>query len=173
MRWALSLSVIATVAAIALGGCGDAPPPPPPPVDAGACGTGPGSALAGTGTTRFSPFAATGGELEIVRGAQGGIHVLVAFRPIAMDLRITVDYSLREASSEAEVAPTIARSLDPSGFTRDADGYVRLGDLLVLDWLVPRVEDFVGRAVRLRVDARSADGSHACPEALVTLVDRI
>lgn len=158
---------------LALAGCGDdAVPPTPPPLDAGACGTGPGTAVAGTGTTRFRPLAATGGELEIVRGAQGGIHVLVGFRPIAMDLRTTAIYSLLEQSTDAEVAPSVARSLDPSGFTRDADGYVRLGDLLVLDNMVPRVEDFVGRTVRLHVEVTSADGSHACPEAVVLLVDR-
>lgn len=161
-------------AAIGVAGCGNGDvPPSPPPVDAGACGSGPGSAVAGTGTTRFAPFFATGGELEIVRGAQGGIHVLVGFRPVGMDLRITVVYALLEQGTEVEVAPAITRSLDPSGYTRDADGYMRLGDLLVLDNMVPRVEDFVGRTVRLRLDVVSADGSHACPESVVTLVDRV
>jgi len=157
-------------------GCGDpsAVPPTPPPLDGGLpCGTGPGMVVPGTGTARFEPLPATGGELEIVRGAQGGIHVLVGFRPIDTELTVSVVYSLHELGRETEIALPVSRALNPGGFTRDATGYVRLNDLLVLDNMTPRVEDFVGRSGTLRVELASVDGTHACPEVDVTLVDRI
>jgi len=146
--------------------------PDDPPVPVG-CGSGNGAVEVGTGAIGFVPLPAAGGSLDIVRGAQGGIHVLVGFRASGIDLHMTARYSLLDASSDdvVGVAP-YEIALGPSAFRIDDDGegIVRLGDLLVLDWLEARVADFDGRGVRLEVEAFSADGSYACDVRSATLV---
>jgi hypothetical protein len=117
---------------------------------------------------RFVRLPREGGELPIVRGSQGGIHVLVGFRPRAMPLTLTATYRLVDpATGEALGSPTV-RLLSPGLYRVDAEGPARIDDLLVLDPDAPRVADFTGREARLEVEA-VAVGACAHDTRLVTL----
>ena len=145
-------------------GCG----PPAAPDAGGGCGTGPGSVEAARGGLRAMALPSTGGELPIVLGSQGGIHVVVAAWVRDMDLEMTLRYRLEDAGGlvgEETVLPLRAALFAPDGAR-----YVRHPDLVVLDNETPRVEDFAGRTVDLVAEAVSVDGSHACDRRSVTLL---
>lgn len=136
---------------------------------AGACGTGPGSVTVARGGSRLHELPERGGELPIVLGSQGGIHVLVGFRVRDMDLNMDVVYRLVDAETEATVGTPTELRLRPALFTTDSSGRIRNPDLIVLDNEEPRVEAFAGREVRLELEAVS-DDSHACDARVVTLM---
>ncbi|MCB9591374.1 MAG: hypothetical protein H6719_01470 [Sandaracinaceae bacterium] len=154
MRLALALT-------IALGACS-----PPGPTE---CGTGSGSVEVGRGGSRIRSLPPSGGELDIVRGSQGGIHVLVGAWVEGMDLDLTLSYRLEEAGelvgAPSEI-PLRAALFAPAG-----ERYVRHPDLIVLDNFSPSVDQYVGRTVDLTAEAVSADGSHACDTRSVVLTD--
>lgn len=149
---------------------------PPGPVDAGdgatgACGSGPGQIEVGYGGSRLRALPPTGGELAIVRGAQGGIHVLVGAWVEDMDLELELRYRLEDAADGSPVGVETVLRLTPPLFSPDGSRYVRHPDLVILDNEMPRVEDYVGRTVLLQAEAISVDGSHACDVREVTLVE--
>ncbi|HJL20269.1 MAG TPA: hypothetical protein RMH99_31670 [Sandaracinaceae bacterium LLY-WYZ-13_1] len=151
--------------AILIGSCG-----PPAGADGGAgCGTGPGTVEVGAGGSRLRALSERGGELSIIRGAQGGIHVVVGAWVADMDLELELRYRLTDAGTP--VGDETVRDLAPGLFAPDGDRWVRHPDLVVLDDDEPRVDDFAGRRLTLEVEARSVDGSHACDRREVTLVD--
>lgn len=147
---------------------------PPGPADGGAvgeCGTGPGRVEVGYGGSRLRALPPTGGELAIVRGAQGGIHVLVGAWVEDMDLQMELRYRLEDATDGTLVGSETVLRLTPPLFAPDGTRYARHPDLVILDNETPRVEDFVGRTVLLHAEAVSVDGSHACDAREVTLVE--
>jgi hypothetical protein len=154
-----------------LASCG----PPTPGADAGdaeaGCGTGPGSIEVGVGGSRLRPLPAEGGELPIVRGAQGGIHVVVGVWVRDLDLDLELRYRLEDASGALVGEETVLPELTPGLFSPDGARYQRHPDLVVLDNDAPRVDDFAGRTLTLRAEARSRDGSHACDARQVVLTD--
>ena len=89
-----------------------------------------------------------GGELDIVRGSQGGIHVVVAAWVRDMDLDMTLRYRLEDAAGAVVGEPTEIR-LRAALFAPDGARFVRHPDLLILDNEMPRVEDFAGLEVDL------------------------
>ncbi|MEZ4340139.1 MAG: hypothetical protein R3B82_26250 [Sandaracinaceae bacterium] len=139
---------------------------PPPPSE---CGTGGGSVEVGRGGSRLRSLPATGGELDIVRGSQGGIHVVVGAWVEGMDLEMTMTYRLEE-DGEVIGTPTSVPLRDAL-FVPAGTRWVRHPDLVVLDNLSPSVERFAGHTVDLTVEAVSVDGSHACDTRSVTLTD--
>ena len=155
---------------ILLGGLGlagacaadDATPP-------GACGTGPGVVEVGQGGSRLRDLPREGGELGIVLGSQGGIHVLVGFRVRDMDLTMRIVYRLVDPATEEIVGTPTELELRRALFTTDGVDTIRNPDLVVLDGEAPRVADFAGRVVRLELEAVSAD-SYACDARTATLV---
>lgn len=159
----LALALWAVLAA-----CG----PATPALDAG----GPGDAACLSGRVevggsggRFVALPRTGGELDIVLGPQGGIHVLVGFRLTDLPLELTATYRLRDPATGADVAPPTLRALGPGLYRSDATGLVRVDDLIVLDNDVPRVEDFAGRELSLELEVVTASGLCAGDQRLVTL----
>ena len=143
--------------------------------DAAACGVGPGTVEVGEGGARWSPLPASGGEMEIVRGAQGGIHVLVGFTARDMDLNMTAHYELNDPAMDgATVGIPTDLELRPTLFSADGSGgSIRNPDLVILDNEMPSFERFVGRELRLSVRAVSGDGTRACDVRTVTLVNEI
>ena len=137
--------------------------------DATECGRGPGVVQVGQGGSRLRALPETGGELPIVLGSQGGIHVLVGFRARDMDLEMDVEYRLVDPGSQEVVGTPTTLALRPTLFSREGADAVRNPDLVVLNNEEPRVEDFAGRVVRLELEAMSAD-SHACDAREVTLL---
>jgi hypothetical protein len=105
---------------------------------------------------RFVRLPREGGELPVVRGSQGGIHVLVGFRPRAMPLTVTATYRLVDPATGAILGNPTVRMLGPGLYRVDAEGPARIDDLLVLDPDEPRVADFAGRAARLEVEVVAA-----------------
>lgn len=134
------------------------------------CGTGTGRVQLGEGGSTLIPLPPEGGALEIVRGAQGGIHVLVGFRVWDMELDMTVRYELTDPETGERIGSPTDRALRPSLFTLEGADRVRNPDLVILDNETPRVEDFVGRVAILTLDAVS-ESSHACDTRRVTLID--
>jgi hypothetical protein len=114
------------------------------------------------------PLPETGGELSIVLGAQGGIHVLVGFSVSDMDLEMGATYTLTEAGT-GEVFGTTELALRPTLFSSEMGQTVRNPDLVVLDNENPSVDRFAGRAAVLSLEAISAD-SHACDSREITLI---
>ena len=134
------------------------------------CGTGPGRVEVASGGLRPMRLPASGASLDIVRGSQGGIHVVVAAWVRDMDLAMTMTYRLEDELMGLVGTETSVR-LRSALFAPDGERFVRHPDLLILDNDVPRVEDFAGRTLELVVEAVSDDGSHACDRRTVTLVD--
>ena len=156
---------LAVLLALALSaGCGPMTAP-----DAGSgCGTGPGRVEVARGGSRALALSPEGGELPIVLGSQGGIHVVVAAWVEDMDLDLDLSYRLEDLDG-ALVVPATELDLGPSLFRPDGDRHLRNPDLVVLDDQAARVEDFAGQVLALVAEARSVDGSHACDRRQVTL----
>lgn len=154
--------------AIVLSACGARPAVD----DAGSADSGPcrlGAVEVGGSGGRFIALPTSGGELDIVRGAQGGIHVLVGFRVHDVPLELRATYRLRDALTGSEFAPPTLRMLGPGLYRSDASGVVRVDDLIVLDNDSPRVEDFAGRMVRVELEVLTSTGVCAVDSRLVTL----
>ena len=145
--------------------------PPVCPADGGcACGSAAGAVEVGAGGSRFRSLA-EGDPLTIVRGAQGGIHVVVGARltgvaPDGLELR----YALEDADGGpvgTETRLALDRSLlDPL----PGGGWERHPDLVVLNGAMPDVEGFAGRTVVLRAEAETPDGTRACDARPVVLM---
>lgn len=150
--------------ALVVAGCSDGSPP-----DGNGCGQGPGRVQVGQGGTRFRDLPAMGGELGIVRGSQGGIHVLVAFRTWDMGLIMDVVYRLEDADTGEPMGLTTELMLRPGLFGNDGVSAVRNPDLLILDNEAPSIDRFAGRSARLVLEAVGG-GSHACDARFATLV---
>jgi len=148
-----------------LAGCGS----PPPGLPDASCGTGAGSVEVGQGGSRLRALPAEGGELDIVRGSQGGIHVLVGAWVQGMDLEMTLRYRLEEGGEPVGIETEVP--LRPALFAPSGERFVRHPDLVVLDNDSPDTSGFVGRTVELTAEALSVDGSHACDTRVVTLAD--
>ncbi|RLB48271.1 MAG: hypothetical protein DRJ42_23580 [Deltaproteobacteria bacterium] len=142
--------------------------PQRPDAATSACGDGPGRVTVGEGGSRLRPLPATGGELPIVLGAQGGIHVLVGFSVTGMDLTMGARYRLEDAETGEIVGNATEIALRPSLFSTELGQTVRNPDLLVLDPEAPSVDRFAGRVARLYLEAINAE-SHACDVREVTL----
>lgn len=133
----------------------------------GACVVG-GVEVGGSGG-RFIALPRVGGVLPIVRGSQGGIHVLVGFRPHAMPLTVTATYRLVDEATGEVLGEPVVRALGPGLYRVDAEGPARIDDLLVLDPDEPRVADFSGREASLDVLVVTPSGTCARDARLITL----
>ena len=136
--------------------------------EAGECGAGAGRIEVGAGGSAFSALPDRGADIGIVRGPQGGIHVLVAFRASGLDLNMDVVYRLWDAEAGIVVGSPTALTLRPGLFRREGALAVRNPDLIVLDGSSPDPTPFDGRVLRLEVEAIAAD-AHACDARVVTL----
>ena len=136
--------------------------------DAGSeCGRGPGIVELAQGGSRLRNLA-DGADLPIVRGSQGGIHVLLGFRVRDMELTMNAVYQLRDSETGELVGTPTERALRPTLFSTEGTDTVRNPDLVVLDNGSDDTTDFDGRAVRVELSAVSA-GSHACDAREVIL----
>ncbi len=155
----------AAILTLLVSGCG----PTTVPTDA-SCETERGQVEVGRGGSRLRSLPRTGGEVDIIRGAQGGIHVVVgAWVSADVDLDLTMRYQLVEAGSLLGTETSV--ELRPALFAVDGARFVRHPDLIVLDGFSPSVDRFVGRTADLEVELWSADGTRACDSRTVTLVD--
>ena len=136
--------------------------------DAG-CETGTGAVEVGRGGSRLRRLSTTDPELDIVRGPQGGIHVVVGawVRDVSLDL--TMNYRLSQDGER--VGDETSVELRPALFAPDGERFVRHPDLIVLDNFSPDTSGFAGRTVVLEVEILTDDGTHACDSRMVTLVD--
>jgi hypothetical protein len=128
-----------------------------------------GGVEVGSSGGRFIALPRSGGELPIVRGSQGGIHVLVGFRPRAMPLTVTATYRLVDEATGELLGEPVVRALGPGLYRVDAEGPARIDDLLVLDPDEPRVADFSGREGSLEVLVVTPTGDCARDTRRVTL----
>lgn len=146
---------------------------PSPAIDAGpdapATCAGPGTVEVGRGGSRLRALPPSGGELPIVVGAQGGIHVVVGAWVRGLDLDMVMSYRLEAPADGSRIGDETVVPLSAGLFAPDGDRYARHPDLIVLDNDTPRIDDFAERRVLLRVEARSNDGAHACDVREVTL----
>ncbi len=124
----------------------------------------------GSGGLRLISLPESGGLLPIVRGSQGGIHVVVGAWVRDLPLEMELAYELRDAEDSSPVGLSTVLELTPSLFSADGSRYQRHPDLLVLDNEMADVTPFVGRAVYLQGRAR-AGSEEACDSRLVTLTD--
>lgn len=138
------------------------------PVDAGACSDD-GRVEVGSGGSRLIALPETGGELPIVRGSQGGIHVVVGAWVRDLPLEMELTYRLEDpVTGETLGEPTTLR-LTPSLFRPDGARQQRHPDLIVLSNESPDVTGLAGRAVLLSAEARTA-AERACDLRRVVLV---
>jgi hypothetical protein len=144
-RVRISLAIV-----LACSACGTVAPGDGGP---GACDDG--RVEVGSGGSRLRALPETGGELPIVLGAQGGIHVVVGFWLRELPLDVTARYWLEDPASGELVGTETVLVLGPSFFAPDGARYVRHPDLLVLNNEAPDVAAFAGRTVELHVSATS------------------
>ena len=142
-----------------------------PPVDPEAgCGVGPGSVEVGRVVgSRLESLPLEGGELPIIRGPQGGIHVLVGVWVDGLDLELDLNYRLRDPETGDRIGDETRLALRPSLFDRTGPRPERSPDLLILEEFAAPVEDFAGREAWLEAEAISTEGI-ACDSRRVTLL---
>ena len=138
--------------------------------DAGAGCLDDGRVEVGSGGSRLVRLPESGGELPIVRGSQGGIHVVVGAWVQELPLEMDLTYRLLDARTSDLVGEPTTLRLTPSLFRPDGARHQRHPDLLVLDDESADVAPFVGRTVRLTAEARTTT-ERACDSREVTLVD--
>src|SRR5688572_32556628 len=88
------------------------------------CDRGPGVVEVGRGGSRLRDLPPDGGELPIVLGSQGGIHVLVGFRARDMELEMDVVYRLVDPDTEETVGEPTERRLRAVLFQSDSLGAI-------------------------------------------------
>ncbi len=155
------------LAALLLVGCG--PDPHGPDGGPDVCSAD-GRLEVGSGGARLTALPVSGGELPIVHGPQGGIHVVVGFWARDLPLEMDVTYRLEDATDGGLVGTETMLHLTPSFFSVDGDRYERHPDLVVLDNGSADVTRFAGRTVVLRAQAVTAAGT-VCDARTATLVD--
>ena len=162
--WILSWTWILCALQFAIG-CG-------PIVDADAsCDSTSDRIELGSGGARLVPLPETGGELTIVHGAQGGIHVLVGCWVRDIDLSMDLTYRLEDAVDGAPVGEPTTLRLRAALF-RPAGGRNERGpDLIILNNEAAPVELYRDREVIAVAEARSDDGSFVCDRRRVRIVE--
>jgi len=154
----------------ALTGC---PPPSSPMPDIGPPLIGPDGALlwleVGTGSDRFVPLA-SGAELELVHGSQGGWHVELAVRMTGSDpegsiLRLQVLDEGGVLVAETPIA-IISRRLVREGWT-----WLRTGDIVILS--MPDPPAVLDHDVTVRAVLEIGGAIVAADQRAVHIVDRL
>ncbi len=121
----------------------------------------------GTGLESFEAFSASGPELELVHGPQGGYHVHLSMRvrglePMSLHWQV---FRVEDGRSLANL-PLDAR---PGRFVPVGDALERVGELVILDITGPA--DLVGREVRVDASVRAASGEVASSTITARVVD--
>ncbi len=124
----------------------------------------------GAGGSRLTRLPETGGELPIVHGSQGGIHVVVGVWVRELPLELDLTYRLVDPSTDELVGTPTSLHLTPGLFQPDGARQQRHPDLVILNNEAPDVGAFAGRTVLLTAEV-AASGAHACDTREVTLVD--
>ncbi len=155
------------LAALVFAGCGTGPGRTDGSVDA--CLTD-GRLEVGAGGARLVPLPREGGELPIVHGPQGGIHVVVGFWVRDLPLEMDAAYRLEDPTDASEVGTGTMLHLTPSLLRPDGARYERHPDLIVLNNESADVSPFAGRVLDLQAEVWTTAG-HACDTRTVTLVD--
>ena len=123
----------------------------------------------GVGRTAFASLS-DGDPVELVAGPQGGWHLDVGLRFGAgsahAGFRLVYD-AVRLAGDP--VSYTTVADLGPSAVLDDGDGWVRLGDRVVLDISSPT--DVVGRVLVVRVTAELANQTWSDERRIVVVDD--
>ena len=122
----------------------------------------------GTGRTTFVDIPASGAELELVAGPQGGWHIDVTTRLYELTIeQLLLTY---EITRDGEVVSMPRQfMLREALVLREGDHYLRAGDFVPFD--ISQPADIVGDIVVVRVTAEAADGARAEDERTVTIVD--
>jgi hypothetical protein len=129
----------------------------------------------GTGEIEFEPLS-DGGEIEVVRGPQGGYHLLGSVRVAGIDPGNTEDLSDRSNPTTTFQVFEGERSLAPfASFTQGiGEGssaqwpYEMIGRLVVLD--IDSDAELDGHQVRFEVQVRSAGGVELTDARTLTVV---
>lgn len=143
-------------------------------VDAGrdAAGATPRVEL-GTGTTSFQPLPPAGAALELVGGPQGGFHVDVTARIHDLDVEdLLITYAAVDAATRAPVGhPTHVR-VRAARLVREGDGWVRVGDFVILHDSMP--DPVRGLTLEITLRCEEVAGGRSAEDArVVTIVDEI
>ncbi len=135
-------------------------------------GTPEPSVSLGTGQLDFEPIPSDG-ELELARGGQGGVHLYVAARVVAVEPdRLITRYFGYDAESGLRIFIPTSRSLDPTDVIDEGGSFVRAGDRLILDETRVDQTEIVGRQIRIEVVVEAPDGD-LTDSAIITVVDEI
>ncbi len=142
---------------------------PVDPVDGGGACADDGRVEVGAGGSRLIALPESGGELPIVLGSQGGIHVVVGAWVRDLPLEMDLTYRLEDPVTAATIGEPTTLHLTPSLFRPDGARQQRHPDLLVLNNESPDVTELAGRSALLVAEARTA-AARACDLRQVVLV---
>lgn len=166
---------VLAVALVCLAGCGD--DGAGTGVDAGlaAPDAGPDGPMVqiGAGESAFEPIAASGAELEVVMGPQGGWHVWLSclFSGLSPD-GLLLSFDVREDGRAAMWNLPAEYALTVDRVTPDGTGYLKVGTRAVFD--IMSAAEVVGRMVTVRACLTPPGGAApACDSRLVRLVDNV
>jgi hypothetical protein len=131
---------------------------------------GPAEVELGRGLSSFEPLPASGGELELVGGPQGGFHVFVAARVTGLDVEgLTIEYSAIDAASGEAVGHSA--TFVSARVVREGTSWVRFGDRLILDDARP--DPVRGRQLEIHLRVEEQSGLSATDARTVLIVDEI
>jgi len=123
----------------------------------------------GTGTSTFVALPATGAELELVHGPQGGYHVFVTARLYGLEPEgLSLTFDAADADTGAAVGHRTAIGLVAARVQREGDHYVRAGDILILDDGNP--DNVRGHTLDVTVTATEADTGRSASDHRVALI---
>jgi hypothetical protein len=130
-------------------------------------GAGPRVEL-GTGLANFVDIPATGADLELIAGPQGGWHLEATARLYDLTVEgLLLSYRIERGGTV--ISMPVEFALSERRLTRDGDRWLRAGDQVRFEITEPA--DVVGDVVEFIVTANPTDGESVTDSRTITVVD--
>ncbi|MBW2464917.1 MAG: hypothetical protein JRH11_24925 [Deltaproteobacteria bacterium] len=124
----------------------------------------------GTGLANFVDIPATGADLELIAGPQGGWHLEATARLYELTVEgLLLSYRIERGGTV--ISMPVEFGLSERRLTRDGDRWLRAGDQVRFEITEPA--DVVGDVVELIVIANPTDGEPVTDSRAVTVIDLV
>ncbi len=162
--------------AVITSGCSDDAGSSDAAVDSGAAdafrsdGGGVARVELGTGLANFVDIPATGADLELIAGPQGGWHLEATARLYELTVEgLLLSYRIERVGTV--ISMPVEFALSERRLSRDGDRWLRAGDQVRFEITEPA--DVVGDVVELIVTANPTDGEPVTDSRTITVIDRV
>jgi len=124
----------------------------------------------GTGLANFVDIPATGADLELIAGPQGGWHLEATARLYELTVEgLLLSYRIERGGTV--ISMPVEFALSERRLTRDGDRWLRAGDQVRFEITEPA--DVVGDVVEIIVTANPTDGEAVTDSRTITVIDLV